>query len=152
MDQILLGEFRHSLDEKNRVSVPRKFREALDARNPEDGFYLTRGLDGAIWMFTESQWRDVDQIFRSLRGNGLGSEKVRQFERAFYKSAMKGVPDRQGRILLTDRLLQHASIQKEVVFIGMPHKIEIWAAEKQRAFDEEFEGGRYDDVAREFFG
>lgn len=152
MGPVLLGEFRHNLDDKNRVSVPRKFREVLDKDKVDEGFYLTRGLDGAIWMFTEAQWAGVGEIFDGLRKGGLGSEKVRQFERAFYKSAMKGVPDRQGRIVLTDRLLQHAGITKEVVFIGMPHRIEVWAAERQQRFDEQFEGEQFDDVAREFFG
>ncbi len=152
MGPVLLGEFRHSLDDKHRVSVPARFREVLDPRKADDGFYLARGLDGAIWMFTAAQWGEVDSIFQNLRGGGLGSAKVREFERAFYKSAMFGVPDKQGRITLTERLLGHAGIKKEIVFIGMPHKIEIWAAERQRDFDDEYEGDRYDEVAREFFG
>ena len=152
MAPLLLGQYQHALDEKNRVSIPKRFRAALDPRKPDDAFYLTRGFGRSIWMFTEGQLLEVSEMFKNLRGGGMGSEKVRDFERAFYQHCQPGVPDKQGRIVLGEALIGHARIQKDVVFIGMPHRIEVWAAAEVARTEDSFEAERYDEVGKEIFG
>lgn len=152
MSPLLLGQFQHSLDEKNRVSIPKRFRAALDPRKPDDAFHLTRGFGRSIWMFTEAQLLEVSEMFTKLRGGGMGSEKVRDFERAFYQHCQTGVPDKQGRIVVVEALIDHARIQKDVVFIGMPHRIEVWAAEELARAAEDFDAEWYDEVGKEIFG
>ena len=124
------GEFAHSLDRKGRLIIPSKFREAIKEAYAEK-LYITRGLDKCLFVFTEEEWKVQEAKFKSMP---FTKAEHRKFNRIFFSGASDTAPDKQGRILLPAYLKDFASIKKEVVFIGVSNRIEIWSKELWREF------------------
>ena len=124
------GEYSHALDKKGRVIVPAKFREVVKEHYAEK-FFLTRGLDGCLFVFTEESWKSQERKFREMPFTRTES---RQFNRLYFSGACETVCDKQGRILIPEYLLKYAQIQEDVVMIGVSDRIEIWAKEKWDQF------------------
>jgi MraZ protein len=123
---MLLGEFQHNIDAKGRIIVPAKFREELG-----DCFYVTRGLGGCLWVFSQSEW---DTILRKF--NEVPLVESREISRYFFSGATDAVPDAQGRILIPAKLRQYAQLEKEVVVIGSFDRVEIWNAQRWAQMEE----------------
>ena len=124
------GEHHHTLDRKGRLIVPSKFREAFQEHFVEK-FFLTRGLDGCLFVFTEQEWKLQEQKFKAL---SFTKKEARQFNRLFFSGAVELACDKQGRILLPRYLKAFAGIQKDVVFVGVSNRIEIWSKDKWQEF------------------
>ena len=120
------GEFSHSIDRKGRLIMPAKFREAAKA-NFIEKFFLTRGLDKCLFMFSEEEWRSQENKFKAL---SFTKQQARTFNRLYFSGAMDSTPDRQGRILLPQYLKDFAGIKKDVVIVGVSNRIEIWAKDQ----------------------
>tara|TARA_Y100000588_G_C13796076_1_gene728780 strand:+ start:64 stop:519 length:456 start_codon:yes stop_codon:yes gene_type:complete len=118
------GEYNYSLDDKNRVNIPAKFRRAL---GPESRtFVVTRGFDECLILYPSMEWKRVEeQLVR------LSSLKVR--DRGFIRSIVRHATyiqfDSQGRISIPDNLIKYSYINKKVTIIGMINKIELWDPE-----------------------
>ncbi len=119
------GEYDHALDKKGRLILPAKIREAAKA-NYVEKFYITRGLDKCLFLFSEEEWRAQEARFKGL---SFTKKEARRFNRLFFSGAVEVVPDGQGRILLPKYLKDYASIKKEVVVTGISNRIEIWDAD-----------------------
>ncbi len=119
------GEFKHTLDRKQRIIIPAKFREALKEHYVER-FFITRGLDKCLFMFVEDEWKIQEQKFKSL---SFTKAESRKFNRLYFSGASEIIPDKQGRILIPDYLRSYAEIKKEVYIIGVSNRIEIWSHE-----------------------
>ena len=117
------GEFKHTLDRKQRIIIPAKFREALKEHYVER-FFITRGLDKCLFMFVEDEWKVQEQKFKSL---SFTKAESRKFNRLYFSGASEMIPDKQGRILIPDYLRGYAEIKKEVYIIGVSNRIEIWS-------------------------
>lgn len=130
------GEYSHALDKKGRVIIPAKFREVVKEHFAEK-FYLTRGLDSCLFVFTEESWRSQERKFREMP---FTKNESRKFNRLYFSGACESVCDKQGRILIPDYLKQHAGIKQDVVMIGVSDRIEIWAKEKWKEFFESNQG------------
>ena len=116
---MLIGQYQHNIDAKNRVIVPAKFREDLGER-----FYVTKGLDGCLFVLSEEGWKRLqDKIV------AMPMSKARQLQRFFFSGAAEVEPDKQGRILIPQPLRDYASIEKDVTFIGTGDRAEIWSTE-----------------------
>ena len=114
-----VGSFKHSLDAKKRVFIPAKFREELG-----DEFYITRKFDTYLSIYTAEDWEIyVDKIQQLPETVAL---EVQEF---LLGIAQKCVPDSNGRIILDDRLAEHAQIDKNIVFVGGGRQIRIWSEE-----------------------
>lgn len=124
------GEYFHSIDRKGRLILPSKFREAAKVHFIEK-FFLTRGLDTCLFMFSEEEWRLQEN---KLKARPFTSKDTRAFNRLFFAGALEAVPDRQGRILLAQHLREYAFIKREVVIVGVSNRIEIWAHDKWNEF------------------
>lgn len=113
------GEYEHSLDEKGRVIVPMRYREAF-----RDGYFITRGLENCLWVFTLPTW---EALSMKLGPSRLTLNPARQLDRQLY-SGVDGKLDRQGRILIPPYLREHAALEesKPVVLAGVKNRIEIW--------------------------
>lgn len=136
------GEYEHALDNKDRVIIPAKFREILKEKYTEK-FYITRGLDQCLFVFTEETWRIQEKKFREMpftRGES------RHFNRLFFSGAVDAVCDKQGRILIPEYLKSYAEIREEVVIIGVSDRIEIWAREKWGQFFDHNKG-KFEELA-----
>jgi len=116
---MLLGEYEHTIDDKNRLTLPAKFRQAF-----EDGCVVTRGLDGCLWAWTPAGWNHY-------RGSILAdlhplSKQGRQMQRHFFSGASETAPDKQGRVSLPPALIAHAKLGRDVVVAGVNDHLEIW--------------------------
>lgn len=116
------GEYRHSIDNKGRLIIPAKFRTVIKDKFI-DKFYIARGLERCLFVFTENDWNILEQKFRNLP---LTQHTARAFSRLLFSGAYEATCDRQGRILIPNHLLQYAHINKDVLIIGVSNRIEIW--------------------------
>ena len=135
------GESKHSLDEKNRVSVPSRYRQWPS--NKEDcEFVIVRVKQNYLAAFPYPDW---DIIVEKLMSLSQLIEKNRSFVRAFSRRSTRIKCDKQGRLLLPQDCLQHAKITSEIVIIGVGRGFELWSPdvlkdrdENPEEFDEDF--------------
>lgn len=133
---MFMGEYRHAMDEKGRLTIPAKFREELGER-----FVLTRGLDQCLFVYPMEEWKNLEE---KLKGLPFTKADARAFSRFFFSGAVECELDKQGRVNIPSTLLSFARIEKECVIIGVSNRVEIWSEagwtaylrEKQGSFDE----------------
>lgn len=116
------GEYLHTIDRKDRLIMPAKFRDACRDYGVER-FFLTRGLDRCIFMFAEDEWRTQEQKFKSMP---FTRQESRGFNRLFFSGAVDVRPDRQGRFIVPAYLKEYAQIERDTVVLGVSNRIEIW--------------------------
>ena len=137
---MLLGEYEHTLDEKNRLTLPARFRQSFAG-----GGVVTRGLDGCLYVYTRDDWdRLVDSRLGSL--DPLSPEG-RLMQRHFFSGASEFEPDKQGRIMVPPALIKHAGLGRDVVVAGIYDHLEIWDRAAWRTELKEVEGSA-EDVAQ----
>lgn len=119
--QMFSGEYQHTIDAKGRVIMPVKFREALG-----ETFYVTKGLDRNLLVFSSEEWQ---KFYEKLSSLPLANKNSRDFSRLFLAGAIECETDKQGRILITAPLKAYASLLKDVTVIGNGNKVEIWSTE-----------------------
>ena len=124
------GEYLHSIDRKGRLILPAKFREVAKG-NFIEKFYVTRGLDKCLFMFSEEEWRLQEAKFKAIP---FTKQQSRTFNRLYFLGAVEVFPDKQGRILLPQYLKDFAEIKKEVMIVGVSNRVEIWAKNKWEEF------------------
>jgi MraZ protein len=124
------GEYLHSIDRKGRLILPAKFREAAKAHFIEK-FFVTRGLDKCLFMFSEEEWRSQESKFKAI---SFTKQQARTFNRLYFSGAVEVSPDKQGRILLPQYLKDFAQIKRDVMIVGVSNRIEIWAKDKWQEF------------------
>lgn len=129
------GEYEHTLDRKGRLIIPAKFREVFK-ENYIEKFYVTRGLDKCLFVFTEEEWKLQEQKFKAL---SFTKSEARRFNRLYFSGACELTCDKQGRILLPSYLKGFAGIQREVMVVGISNRIEIWSKDGWKKF---YEGSR----------
>jgi len=137
---MLLGEHEHSLDDKNRLTLPAKLRAAF-----EDGVVVSRGLDGCLYAYPRSEWQRLADRIAAL--DPLG-EDARRMRRHFFSGASQGELDRQGRLVLSPTLIQYAGLEREVTVAGVHDHLEIWDRAKWRQQLHEVEGSAEDVAER----
>ena len=116
------GEYQYSLDQKNRLIIPAKFRKSLDPINNKT-FVLTRGFDTCLFLYPLDEWKLVENQLSSL---GSIRGKHRNFIRSIVRYANYVKYDSQGRIQIPEALLDYANIKKNITVIGVIKKIELW--------------------------
>ncbi len=121
---MLIGQYKHSIDSKGRLSVPVKFREDLGSC-----FYVTKGLDGCLFVLSSGQWQNLQTKISSMP-----ISKSRSLQRFFFSGASELMPDKQGRILIPQHLREYANIIKDATFIGASDRAEIWNSTKWENF------------------
>lgn len=132
---MFMGTYDHSIDAKGRVIVPAKFREELG-----DSFVVTLGLDGCLFVYPQEDWEDFVKQLRELPG----SKEARKLQRYFMAGAASCELDKQGRTLIPANLREKAGLEKDIVFVGVMGKVEIWSKERW-AENDDFDN--VDDIA-----
>lgn len=129
---MFMGQYEHSIDTKGRVIIPAKYREELG-----ENFVVTRGLDGCLFLYPQQEWQNFVEKLQKLPS----SQNTRKMQRQFLSKAMEVVLDKQGRILVPLLLREIAALEKEVVFVGMMNRVEVWDKErlKQQEMQEDDE-------------
>jgi MraZ protein len=118
---MLLGEYKHSIDDKGRLAIPAKFRAKV-----ERGAIITRGLDKCLFVFTMSEW---EKLAEKLVALPLAQANSRAFSRLMLSGAADVELDSQGRILIPEPLREYAGLSKNSVIAGVYNRMEIWNAE-----------------------
>jgi MraZ protein len=126
---MFLGEFEHTIDQKGRLAVPAKFRNAL-----ADGAVVTRGLDNCLTIYPKKEWEKLAEKIASLP---ITEPNARSFSRLMLAGAMDVEADKQGRIILPAYLRQYAKLGANVVVAGLYTRIEIWDKEAWAAYSKE---------------
>jgi len=124
------GEFEHSLDKKGRVIIPSSFRDILKEKYAEK-LFLSRGLDGCLFLFTEEEWKTLERDFKEV---SFTKKDARGFNRLFFSGSCELRCDKQGRILIPQSLKDWAGIKEDVMVVGVSSRIEIWAKERWQEF------------------
>jgi len=119
---MFIGEYKHNLDEKGRMAVPKKFREEL-----KGGAVITRGLDNCLFLYTKKEWEKLAEKLASLP---FSQAKSRAFSRLMLAGAMDVEVDKQGRIVLPEYLRTFAGLKKTAVVAGLYNRLEIWGQGK----------------------
>ncbi len=133
---VFIGEYSHNIDEKGRLSVPKKFRESLAG-----GVVVTRGLDSCLFLYTKEEWKKLAEKLASLP---FAQANSRAFSRLMLAGAMDVEVDKQGRIMLPEYLRQYAGLTKEVTVAGLYNRLELWDKEKWEQYTAEVEKGSGD--------
>lgn len=116
---MLIGEYKHTLDDKNRLSLPAKFRGEMGKK-----IVITPGLDRCLFVFTMKEWQ---KISARLSESSLLQSDNRSFNRFMFGQATEADVDTNGRVLIPDFLQNWATLKKNVVLIGVQSRVEIWS-------------------------
>ncbi len=128
---MFIGEYSHTLDDKSRLAIPKKFRSDLEV-----GAVVTRGLDHCLFLYTRNEWEKLAEKLASLP---FAQANSRAFARLMLAGAMEVEIDKQGRIIVPEYLRSYGSIKKEVVLAGLYNRIEIWDAQEWKKYTEKTE-------------
>jgi MraZ protein len=138
---MLLGTHEHTIDDKNRLTLPARFRHAF-----ADGIVVTRGMDGCLFAYARGDWdRLVETRLATL---DTLSREGRRMQRFFFAGASEGELDKQGRVGLPAALLEHAKLGRDVVVLGVHDHLEIWDRAEWRRELSEVEGSAEDVAER----
>jgi len=115
---MLIGEYTHTFDTKNRVALPAKFRKEFGSK-----VIVTKGLDRCLFIYTPKAW---EKIVARMSDLSIGQAGTRGFNRFMLSGAVDVEPDSQGRILIPDFLKGFAKLEGKVVLAGVNDRVEVW--------------------------
>lgn len=122
VEQMFLGQYRHSIDSKGRLTIPSRFREALLA----EGAYVSQGFERNLIVRTVPVFEELSKKVEALSQTVQNSRLLR---RLIFSTAERVEVDKAGRILIPEFLRQSAGLQSETILIGAGNYFEIWAPE-----------------------
>ncbi|MHC4648480.1 MAG: division/cell wall cluster transcriptional repressor MraZ [Planctomycetota bacterium] len=123
---LLTGEYEHVIDAKNRILISNKLRNQIDVDEHGGSFYLVLGANGILCLYPE---RCFEQIAAAAAPDSAAPDETVAFERISFALAGKVELDRQGRLLLNEKLRQRASLHDRVTLVGVRDHIELWNSE-----------------------
>lgn len=123
---MFIGEYNHSVDAKNRLALPSKFRKDLGKT-----VVVTRGLDKCLFVYPMKAWKELAQKLGTMP---IGEADTRSFVRLMLAGATDVSSDAQGRVLIPDYLKDYANIKKDVVVAGLFNRLEIWDEKKWNTY------------------
>ncbi|MDF2926414.1 MAG: cell division protein MraZ [Paenibacillaceae bacterium] len=126
-----MGEYQHTIDEKGRLTIPAKFRDALHPT-----FVVTRGRDNCLSVYTMDEWRLLEQKVKEL---SMMKAEMRAFSRMLFSGATECELDKQGRVNIPNTLVEHAKLDKDCVVVGVSSKVEIWSKDLWTAYSQSAE-------------
>lgn len=118
---MLIGTYRHAVDAKKRMRMPSKFKATLGS-----DFIVTKGTGDNLFVFSREEF---NAVYEKLTAIPLFDDEAQKPVRKFLSSAFEAEEDNQGRFLLPKELILHAKITKNIVFVGVGNRVEIWAEE-----------------------
>ena len=140
-----IGEYESTIDAKGRFLLPSGFKKQL----PEQESYLfviNRGFEKCLTLYPIQSW---EPIFKEISQLNDFDPKVREFRRYFLNGAVQLELDSAGRVLLPKNLMEHASLEKDIVLVSAINKIEIWDRNKYQQFFESFSPEAFSNLANE---
>jgi MraZ protein len=119
VEQMFLGQYHHNLDEKGRLTIPARFRDAL-----AEGAFLTLGFDRNLRLLTQA---DFELMAEKINHLSMTNPDIRQLRRLIFANASEVQLDRLGRTLIPQFLRDFAGLDGEAVIVGVGEAIEIWS-------------------------
>ena len=141
---LLTGTHPRTLDDKNRLTLPKRVRELLGDPAP---LFVTPGPDQSLWLYTQAE---LERLAEQLDRSPATDSEARVFRRLYFAQTEQVDMDRTGRVLVPDRLVRFAGLQHEVVLIGVRDHLELWDAARWQQFVEQ-NVPRFDAVAESAF-
>src|SRR5438876_11766670 len=141
---LLTGTYPRTLDEKKRLVFPKRVREQL--REP-DRLFVGPGPDQCLWLYAQE---NLERLAEQLDKAPATDAEARVFRRLYFAQTEAVDVDRNGRILVPERLTQFAGLTQEVVLIGVRDHLELWDASRWQQFVEQ-NAPRFDAVAENAF-
>ncbi len=131
---LFLGEYEHTLDQKQRLAIPSELREVLDPKVHGEAFIAAPGANGSLWLWPEKTFA---QLSTALGGSLVGDPSMQEFERLVFSQAARVPLDGAGRIRIPDRLLQKFGLGGSVMILGVRDHLELtepgaWKREQER--------------------
>lgn len=127
-----LGTHQPRMDDKGRLFLPAKFRDAL-----AEGLVITRGQERCLYVFPTEEFA---RLYARMREAPVTSKAARDYQRVFLSGASSEVPDKQGRVTIPAPLREYAGLTKDCVVIGAGSRVEVWDASAWNAYLTEQEG------------
>ncbi len=115
------GQYEHSLDSKDRLTVPARFRAPLS-----DGVVLAAGLDPCVEVWTAQTYGTFTETFLA-QAHPLTPEG-RMVRRFFHGQSFDEKLDSAGRVRMPGHLVEHAGLEGTCVVIGVGDHFEVWSA------------------------
>ena len=122
---MFMGEYHHTIDEKGRIIIPSKLRDELG-----EEFIVTKGLDGCLFVYPKDEWNNVAKKYKDLPN----TKDARNYLRFFLSGAIVCCFDKQGRINITQPLIDYADLTKDCIIIGVNERLEIWSKDRWEEF------------------
>jgi MraZ protein len=130
---MLLGEYEHTIDEKNRLTLPARFRESFS-----EGVVISRGMDRCLAVYSAADWERA--IANRLEALDPLSREARSLHRYFYSGAAEAELDKQGRIVIPAGLIEYAGLGRDVIVAGVRDRLEVWNRDTWVKQRDEIEG------------
>lgn len=131
VEQMFLGQYEHSIDEKGRMTIPARYRELL-----EGGAFITQGFDQNLIIMTT---RAFEQVYQRVNQMNLTNPVTRQLKRLIFSHADKVVFDRAGRILIPSFLRESVGLKDQAMVVGVGGYFEVWSPENWALQDEQLQ-------------
>lgn len=126
---MLIGEYRHTFDDKRRIALPAKFRTALGKQ-----VVITHGLDSCLFIFSIPEWKHIVEKMERL---SMGQADARAFGRYLFSGATDLEVDNLGRILVPEYLAKRAGLKKKAVLVGVNERLEVWSETNWDAYQKD---------------
>jgi MraZ protein len=135
------GHYEYTLDAKNRLTIPAKFRAALS-----DGVILAKSLDACVSIWTVGGWEEFTQ--NAVKSRDPFHPEARQLQRYFHSSSFDAELDSAGRIMIPPPLIKHAGLKKEVVVVGNHDALEVWNRKAWQSYEKELDASASETAQR----
>ncbi len=122
---MFMGEYHHTIDDKGRITIPSKLRYELG-----EEFIVTKGLDGCLFVYPKEEWNAIANKYKDLPN----TKDARNYLRFFLSGAVVSYFDKQGRINISQPLINYAALDKECIIIGVNERLEIWSKDRWEEF------------------
>lgn len=133
---LILGEFRHTIDQANRLTVPAKYRDDIGA-----DAVLYRASEGCLFLYSNAEFEKIADSVRSGKSGARSRARIRNF----FSDTVGATVDRTGRFIIPPDFLTAANLKNDVVLLGCANHFEIWDAEVYGKLMEDKETASDDD-------
>ena len=130
---MIIGQYSHTIDDKNRLSLPAKFRKEMGRK-----VVITPGLDSCLFIFAMKEWNKIAERL-SVKESSILQAENRGFNRYLLVGAVEVEIDGVGRMLLPEYLRERANLKSKVIFIGVKDRAELWDEETWNSYRREVE-------------
>lgn len=143
--RLLFGNYEVAIDEKNRMLIPAEVRKAIDPEIDGQAFYAVTGINGRLWLWPEKHY---ETLAAGRESQMVPDEDSLAFDQLSFAMASRLEWDKQGRVLLSEKLLRKGGLSREVTIAAARNHLEVWNRADWNAREEELERRRAEIAAR----